>query len=203
MESNVPRWVIIVMVLLFLLTLGAMIAIPLTHETEPVPVWMLIANTLILSIPVGLLYVLLGVILVAGRKLWRGAAVGPRLAGGLYWCPRCGGILIVAFMSLFALDVFEPGQPLGQMLLAFLMHMLPMLALGAVLALAWHWPYIGAAIYGLAGLAFFGLIFLGGPQRIFTALIFGGPLLLIALLFGANGRWRREIEQARHPLQAG
>jgi hypothetical protein len=108
--------------------------------------------------------------------------------------------VFVGFMSLFALDVFEAGTPLGEMLLGFLMHMLPMLALAAVLAVAWRWPWVGAAIFGLAALFFTFPIFAGGLMGLGTFLNIGAPLLVIALLFAANGRWKKEIDLARHPV---
>jgi hypothetical protein len=197
--SEFTRRVIIVAALLFIFTLGALILPPLLFSEGYAPFWTTILNGLILAIPTGLLYSLLAVIVIALRQLNLRQQVSLRLAQLIYWCPRIGAMVLVAFMSLFALDSFESGLSLGEKLLGFLMHMLPMLGLAAVLAVAWRWPWVGAAVYSLAALAFLVLIFFKGLQGLGTFIIFGGPLLVIALLFAANGRWKKQIELARHP----
>ncbi len=197
--SSFSRGLVIVLSALFVITLGLMIAVPLQSGEGEIPIWTLLLNSLLLAIPIGLLYALLGVAIMAIRRQRRQEQISPRFARVVYWSPRIGGIVLVAFMSLFALDVFEEGLSLGEMLLGFFMHMLPMLALAAVLAIAWRWPWVGAAVFGLAALFFASRILFDGLMGLSTFLIFGGPLLVIALLFAANGRWQKEIDLTRHP----
>ncbi len=77
--------------------------------------------------------------------------------------------------------------------------LLPMIALAAVLVVAWHWPRVGAALFGLAGLAFSVMFFAEGMRGLGglgSFLVLGAPLLMIALLFAANSRWKQEIDTA-------
>lgn len=201
-SSSFTRGLIIVLSALFVITLGVMIAVQFL--VEDTPIWMALLNGLLLAIPIGLLYALIGIAIIIVRRQRRQEQISPRFARAIYWSPRIGGIVIIAFMSLFAFDVFEAGLSLGEMLVAFFMHMLPMLVLAAVLAIAWRWPWVGAAVFGLAALFFTFRVFFNGLMGLSTFLIFGGPLLLIALLFAANGRWQKQIDLTRHQrLPAG
>ena len=69
----------------------------------------------------------------------------------LLWMPRVLGILAGLFLGLFALDAFSEGKPLAQALPDFIIHLVPGAVLFAVVALAWRWPWVGAAAFlGLA-----------------------------------------------------
>ena len=172
---------------------------PLLFGKQDAPLSTILLNSLLLAIPIALLYALLGVVIYRLQQFNK-EQISPFLGKTIYWSPRIGGIVLVAFMSLFALDVFQAGLSLGEMLVGFFMHMLPMLGLAVVLVIAWRWPWVGAAIFGLAALAFSFRIFIGGLQGLSTFLIFGGPLLVIALLFAANGYLKKEIDLARHAV---
>lgn len=157
--------------------------------------WELIISAILLSIPLGLLYASIGVIVVAIWQKRHENRVTARLAKLIYWGPRVAGVAIILFVSMFALDVFEEGYSLGEMLLAFFMHMLPSIALMIVLALAWRWEWVGfLAFLGASGL-FFALTFVRNDplQELGMFLVFTGPLLVIAVLFGIYWRWRNEL----------
>ena len=190
---------VIVLAVLFASSLAVVIITPYMLGGEDFALWELIVNSLLIAIPLGMLYALTGVLIMAVHRHRQHEQFNPLLAKWLYWSPRICCIGLVAFMSLFALDVFEEGYSLGEMLLAFLMHMLPMILLAIVLAIAWRYPWVGAVIFGVAALLFSAFILRDGIQGIWTFLIIGGPLLMIALLFGANARWKQEIAIARHP----
>lgn len=70
----------------------------------------------------------------------------------LHWTPRILCILAILFISLFALDSFEPGRSLGQQLAAFFMHMIPTMALTFLLLIAWRWEMIGGIIFTIIGI---------------------------------------------------
>jgi hypothetical protein len=193
------RGLILVLSLLFILTLGVLVVMPALFTGEEFELWMLLVNTVLLAIPTGLFYGLAGILIMTIYRHQHHEQLNQRLASFIYWGPRVGCILLVAFMSLFALDVFEAGIPLSEMLLGFLMHMLPMIGLAVVLAIAWRLPWFGAGFFGLATVAFLMPTILGGAQGLPAFFTFGMPLLLIALLFGINAHWKQEIEQARHP----
>jgi len=69
----------------------------------------------------------------------------------LYWAPRALSIAFIAFLGLFALDVFGAGYGFWKTLLALTMHLIPNFVLIAVLVLAWRWEWTGAALFSAAG----------------------------------------------------
>jgi hypothetical protein len=116
----------------------------------------------------------------------------------LFWTPRALSILFILFLSLFALDVF--GEHLGfwRTALALAMHLIPSFVLIAVLALAWRWEWIGAALYGAAGLLYViwassMSITLPLAVRLNWILAIAGPAFVIAGLFLANWLKRADL----------
>jgi len=108
----------------------------------------------------------------------------------LFWAPRALSILFIAFLSLFALDVFGEGHGFWKTLLALAIHLIPSFVLIGVLALAWRWEWIGAALYAAAGMLYVGTV-LRNPRlppgmKLNWALTIAGPAFLIAALFLAN-----------------
>ncbi len=77
----------------------------------------------------------------------------------LHWLPRILCMLAILFISLFALDAFEPGLTVGQQLLAFLIHLIPSFVLLGILLIAWKWEKIGGFIFILIGLIMSPLVF--------------------------------------------
>jgi hypothetical protein len=69
----------------------------------------------------------------------------------LFWAPRALSIAFIAFLGLFALDVFEVGYGFWKTLLALTMHLIPNFVLIAVVVLAWRWEWIGATLFAAAG----------------------------------------------------
>lgn len=70
----------------------------------------------------------------------------------LHWTPRILCILAILFISLFALDAFEPGRTLGQQLAAFAMHLIPTMVLTVLLVIAWKWEMMGGIIFTTIGM---------------------------------------------------
>ena len=107
----------------------------------------------------------------------------------LFWAPRVLSIIFIAFVSLFALDVFNEHAGLWQTLVALTMHLIPSFVLIVVLVLAWRWEWIGAALYGAAGLLYVTLTLsrpLPPATKLTWILTIAGPALIIAGLFLAN-----------------
>ena len=192
------RGLVMVLVVLFVSSLAGIVIGPPMLGGEEFETWELILNSLLMAMPLGILLTLIGILIMAMYRHQQHEKFNSQLAKWLYWSPRVCCIVLVAFMSLFALDVFEEGYSLGEMLFAFLMHMLPMIALAIVLVIAWRWEWVGAVFFGLAGVMISVLTLRGGIQGVATILIIGAPLLMIASLFGANARWKHEISIARH-----
>jgi len=119
----------------------------------------------------------------------------------LFWTPRAVSIAFIAFLSLFALDVFDGHLGLWQTALALAMHLIPSFVLIAALLLAWRWEWIGAALYGTAGLMYVGwVVSLSRPVppaiRLNWILAIAGPAFVIAGLFLANWLKRGDLRAA-------
>ena len=68
------------------------------------------------------------------------------------WLPRLLCIGAILFISMFALDAFEPGKPFGQQLLDFMMHLIPTSILLLLLWVAWKKPFIGGILFASIGI---------------------------------------------------
>lgn len=112
----------------------------------------------------------------------------------LYWTPRVLAMLFAAFISLFALDVFEPGAPFLHAVPALLVHLLPVYLILAALIIAWRWERLGALLF--AGMALlYVAVFLGKfDWRAYAAI--AGPPTLIGALFLADDFYRRSCQAA-------
>ena len=99
----------------------------------------------------------------------------------LLWGSRIAGIVVAAFLALFAMDAFNE-RPVVSALPDFAIHLIPsLLVLGAV-AVAWRYPWIGAiAFIGLAA-----LYALTARERLDWIVVISTPLLVVGLLFLAS-----------------
>jgi hypothetical protein len=109
----------------------------------------------------------------------------------LFWTPRILSIAFIAFLSLFATDVFAEHLGFWQTALALAIHLIPVFVLIAVLVLAWRWEWVGAVLYAAAGLLYFTrVVSMSSPAtpavRLNWILIIAGPACVIAGLFLAN-----------------
>ena len=95
--------------------------------------------------------------------------------GKFQFClPRVLAIILIAFLSVFALDAFdEPNWPL-----ALFMHLIPNFLLLVILAVAWKKAKIGGILFLLAGLFAAGF-FHGLTAFLITAV----PAFVIGILF--------------------
>ena len=76
-----------------------------------------------------------------------------------HWLPRIICILAILFISMFAVDAFEPGHTLWQQLGAFIMHLIPSFILLGILILAWNKELIGGITFIIIGLVLTPFIF--------------------------------------------
>ena len=132
--------------------------------------------------------------------LGEGGRLGTFSKGALFWAPRILTLTFIAFLSLFALDVFNEGLGFWRTLLALLMHLVPCFVLAAVLILAWRWEWIGAALYAAAGIYYVVMVAaLRKPLavKLNWDLVIAGPALLIAGLFWVNWLKRGELHARR------
>ncbi len=76
-----------------------------------------------------------------------------------HWLPRVICILAILFISLFALDAFQPDLTIWQQIGDFLIHLIPSFILTALLLVAWKWEYVGGIIFTIIGLGLSPLVF--------------------------------------------
>ncbi len=100
----------------------------------------------------------------------------------------------ILFVSMFAMDVFEEYTG-WTLLVALFMHLIPSIILTIFLVLAWRWEWIGAVIYGVAGILY---AVIAVPQGMIDAtLMIGLPALLIGVMFLTGWLKRAELRAPR------
>jgi len=72
----------------------------------------------------------------------------------LHWIPRILCILAILFISMFALDSFDPKYTLWQQIQAFVIHLIPTYILIILLIIAWKWELIGGLLLIILALGF-------------------------------------------------
>jgi hypothetical protein len=174
------------MIALYLLSLAGFSYANWVLDPEPVW-WMLLANTLILSLPLILFYGSLYVLIRAWIEHHISGEITPALAKTIHWTPRIAAIGIIFFVSLFSLDVFEMDASPLQLLGGFIIHNIPSIVMIVLLIFAWKRPMVGFFAFLLAGLFFLRFVIFNLSLGHF--LLFSGPLLLISTLFYADWRW--------------
>lgn len=117
----------------------------------------------------------------------------------LYWAPRALGLLFAAFLSVFALDVFDEGQPLGPMLVALAMHLVPAGVVLVALAVSWRWGWAGGLAFLALGAWY--LVSSWGRFPWLTYLAIAGPLFLLGILFEID--WWYGRRRARSGTESG
>jgi hypothetical protein len=109
----------------------------------------------------------------------------------LYWIPRILAIVFILFLSIFSLDVFEPGLNAWQIIIGLLIHNIPVFILAIVLWISWKREIVGGIFFILAGILLSTVSVVRMVQsEYFTwygtlgvALTVGGPAIIIGILF--------------------
>jgi len=112
----------------------------------------------------------------------------------LYWTPRILCVLFAAFISIFALDVFDGNHGLWNTILALLMHLIPTGIILVMLAISWRWEWVGGILFPALGVCY--LIMTHGRFPWSTYLVISGPLFLVGALFLLNWFYRRELRHS-------
>jgi hypothetical protein len=187
-KSHFKRNLVSVLVLLFLLTQAAIFYPSLVNDPAKPGLWEVLPNLLIISIPLTLLYGSIYMVIVAWREHTASGQVEPRLARIIHWAPRVAAILIIGFISLFSLDVFETQAPPLELLGGFLIHNIPSIAMIVLLAFAWKRPAVGFVAFLVFGVLF-ALFFVRDFYALPNLLLFVLPILLVACLFYIDWKW--------------
>ena len=121
----------------------------------------------------------------------------------LYWSPRVICILSILFISLFALDAFEPDLSIWQQIGGFLIHMIPSFILLAALLITWKWELTGGIIFIILGLLVSSFLYTHNyimNQSVWLSLgivlMMGFPLVLSGILFVLNHKNRKKSSEA-------
>ena len=101
----------------------------------------------------------------------------------IHWIPRILCILAILFISIFALDSFDPKLTIWQQIGEFLIHLIPTYILIALLIIAWKWELIGGIIFMVIGLGFSPGIYLHNLQMNHSVIMSFGIILLITFPF--------------------
>lgn len=108
----------------------------------------------------------------------------------LHWLPRIICVLAILFVSMFALDSFEPGMPLWQQIGGFFMHLIPSFILILFLIIAWKWELIGGIMFVIIGLGLLPFIYMMNYQMnhsvwmsISVVLLINLPFVVVGILF--------------------
>lgn len=102
----------------------------------------------------------------------------------LYWAPRILAMAYIAFLALFALDVFNEGSSVRETIVALLIHLIPNAVVLLALVIAWRWALIGGALF--LGLSAFYIMWAWGIFPWSVYLVIAGPPAIIGALFIVN-----------------
>lgn len=105
----------------------------------------------------------------------------------IYWLPRGAALLFIAFLSIFAGDVFEQYHG-WEAILPLLIHLLPSLVLLLVVMAAWKYELVGALLFLMAAIGYVWMAGLGRNWSWYAAI--DGPALVVSMLFFL-GWWRK------------
>jgi hypothetical protein len=88
---------------------------------------------------------------------------------------------MILFWALFSLDVFEEEQGFWNILVAFLMHNIPVFVMIFILFIAWKWEHIGGILLMLCILGFTIFLITRGRLMYGTLILVGIPFLIGAM----------------------
>ncbi len=187
-KSPFNRNLFIILVALCVISIAAFSYLNWAAEPDFSQWWMVLLNIPILSIPFVLLFGSIYVLVIAWREHSRLGQISPRLAKVIRWAPRGAAMLIIFFLSLFSLDVFEIEASPLELLGGFLMHNIPSIGMIVLLIFAWKRPAVGFGAF-LAAAALFAFFFVRETYALANLLLFVCPILLVACLFYADWKW--------------
>ena len=101
----------------------------------------------------------------------------------IHWTPRVLCIMAILFVSMFALDSFDPRLTFWQQIGGFIIHLIPSFILTLFLIVAWKWELIGGIILILLGIGFSPSIYFHNLQMNHSVWISLEVILLITFPF--------------------
>ena len=200
-KTQFNRILLIILAVLYVLSVTAFVYANWAADPEFEQWWMTLLNILILSIPLVLLYGSIYVLVVAWREHSTVGQVNPRLSKIIHWAPRAASILIIFFISLFSLDVFDMEASPLELLGGFLIHNIPSIVMLVLLIFAWKRPAVGFVAFMVAG-ALFAIFFVRDFYALPNLILFVFPILLIAFLFYVDWKWFKPQPPAQVEAEA-
>lgn len=117
----------------------------------------------------------------------------------IHWLPRIICILTILFISIFALDAFNPEKTMWQQIGDFLMHLIPSFVLTILLIIAWKWELIGGILFTLIGLGFSPFIFTHNYSMnqsvwmsLMIILVITIPFVIVGILFIVSHKMKKK-----------
>lgn len=104
----------------------------------------------------------------------------------VFWTPRILSILLILFLALMSLDIFDGNYGFWGTVLGLFMHNIPALVLLIVLIIAWKYEIVGGIVFTLAGLMHLILTILRLGFDFYSLIwiiIISGIAFFIAILF--------------------
>lgn len=107
----------------------------------------------------------------------------------VYWPPRIASIIFIAFLAIFALDVFEGESSIFEKMIGLFIHLLPNFILLVILIIAWKNEKIGGILFVLLSVVFtyFFKTYTNPHSFIFVSL----PVFVIGILFFIQWNFRK------------
>jgi hypothetical protein len=108
----------------------------------------------------------------------------------IYWIPRILCIFAILFVSMFALDSFDPNLTIWQQIGGFLIHLVPTYVLILFLVVAWKWELVGGILFLIIGLGLIPFLYIHNYNMnhsvwmsLSVILMLNGPFILVGALF--------------------
>lgn len=123
----------------------------------------------------------------------------------IHWIPRVLCMLAILFVSIFALDAFDPALSWQQQILGFLIHLIPSFALLIFLLIAWKHELTGGIIFIILGTILSPVVFshnynmnhsIGMSQIIILTITV--PFIVAGILFLISYRLRNKKSIIEH-----
>ncbi|TWO32799.1 hypothetical protein E1J38_007995 [Seonamhaeicola sediminis] len=115
------------------------------------------------------------------------------------WLPRIICIFAIVFISILALDAFNPERTLLQQIGDFLMHLIPSFVLIIFLIVAWKRELIGGIIFTIIGLGFSPFIFMHNYRMnqsiwmsLLIILLIAIPFVIVGILFIVSHKMKKK-----------
>ena len=103
-----------------------------------------------------------------------------------YWTPRLAGLMVSAFLAVFALDAFT-NDSFADGLREFAIHLIPAIVVGVLVTIAWRYERAGAAGFFLLAVGYA----IAARGRLDWVAVISGPLVLVGILFLVSARHQR------------